>query len=298
MKKLVIASAVAAVMASGTVLAETTFGGHIRLELGSNMGETSLDSHKLVFNMKSSEDLGNGMTALAFVEYEHDNADFESTGLHNDKSYVGIKGDFGQLTLGAQGDAAGFACGATDIYTVQSGQACGVGATNGTLDNAVVYVKGFNAVTFVLGATFDGNIDTGVQQDSAQPAKGNHTVVALNFDGGAFSVGGQITNPDSDVADVTWTVLGGSVKLGEGTLGLTLSDNGADNDNTASAIAFSMPVAGGTVKVGVDAGDAVDDTTHLEFVKNLGKSAYAGVEYAGFDVAEDDYLAAFMGYKF
>jgi hypothetical protein len=332
MKKLVIASAVAAVMASGSVMADTTLGGEVRLKL-QHKGETALNSGKLTVKINSSEDLGNGMTGFAYLEMENDSADNETTGFSNDKSYVGIKGDFGQLTLGAQSDAAGFACGGTDIFTDNSGSTCGVGAYNGTLDNAVTYVKGVGPVTFVVGLTFDGDLKTGEMTDGgasgAQPAGGNHSVIALNFDGGMFTVGGQITSPDSEVSDDNGTDIGGTVKLGEGTLGLTYGDNGSDDDNTAFAVAYSMPLAGGTIKVGIDSGDALeaaskaaaaqavldaggtaaaaaaaaDDAgngtvTNIEFKKSLGKQTYAGVQYSSVDGDDDDLVQAYMGYNF
>jgi predicted porin len=313
MKKLVIASAVAAVMASGTAMSDTTMGGHIRLLL-QNQGSMALNSNKLTFDIKASEDLGNGMTGIARVEWENDHADNETTGNHNDLSYVGLKGDFGQLTLGVQDDAAGFACGGTDIFTSNSGNACGVGAVNGPLDNAVVYVKGFDAITLVVGATFDGDLGKGEMVDAGptQPDSGNHTVIAVNFDGGMFSIGAQITTPDSDAPvlgkaglDISnLTVIGGTVKLGDGTLGLTFADNSLNNDNTAMAIAYSMPLAGGTIKIGVDQGDALknaagDDTiTNLEFDKDLGKATYVGVQLSDDSRQADSLFQAIVGYKF
>jgi len=313
MKKLVIASAVAAVMASGSVMADTTLGGEVRLKL-QNQGETALNSGKLTVKIKGSEDLGNGMTGFAYLEMENDSADNETDTFHNDKSYVGIKGDFGQLTLGVQSDAAGFACGGTDIFTDNSGNTCGVGAYNGSLDNAVTYVKAINGLTFVLGLTFDGKIDTynatnntatGVMVDGdGQPAPGNHSVIALNYDGGMFTVGGQITSPDSEVTDNNWTVIGGTVKLGGGTLGLTYGDNGADDNNDAVAVAYSMPLAGGTIMVGIDQGKALenaagdDSIANVEFKKSLGKSTYAGVQLSDDSREEDALFQAYMGYNF
>ncbi len=313
MKKLVIASAVAAVMASSTVMADTTLGGEVRLKL-QNQGSMALNSGKLTVKINGSEDLGNGMTGLAYLEMENDNADNETDTFHNDKSYVGIKGDFGQLTLGAQGDAAGFACGGTDIFTDNSGNACSKGAVNGTLDNAVVYVKGFDALTLVLGATFDGDLGKNEMVDTGdtQPDRGNHTVIALNYAADMFSVGFQVTSPDSDAPvlgsnglDISsLTVIGGTVKLGEGTLGLTFADNSLDNDNTAMAIAYAMPLAGGTIMIGVDQGDALknaagDDTiTNLEFKKKLGKSTYAGVQLSDDSRQADSLFQAYMGYNF
>jgi hypothetical protein len=335
MKKLVIASAVAAVMASGSVMADTTLGGEVRLKL-QNQGSMALNSGKLTVKINGSEDLGNGMTGLAYLEMENDSADNETDTFHNDKSYVGIKGDFGQLTLGAQGDAAGFACGGTDIFTDNSGNACAVGAVNGTLDNAVVYVKGIDALTFVLGLTFDGDLKNGEMVDgyadaytaaikdgltpaqaeaaatkaalaaTGNPLPGNHTVVAINYATDMFSVGFQHTSPDSEYDAEDIYVLGGTVKLGEGTLGLTYADNGASKDNDAMAIAYSMPLAGGTVMVGVDQGDALkggkngkeDTITNLEFKKKLGKSTYAGVQFSDDARNEDSLIQAYMGYNF
>lgn len=303
MKKLVIASAVSAVLASGVATADTTFGGNIRLNLQSQ-GEIGLESGKLVINVNASEDLGNGMTGIAKLEMEHDNADHEQTGWSNDKSYVGLKGDFGQITAGVQGDAAGFACGATDIFVSNSGNACGVGAANGSLDNAVVYANNFDAVTLVVGMTFDGSLTSAspVGPDATQPfgVQGNHAVIGVNFDGGMFTVGGQITSPDSDLNADDLMVIGGSVKLGEGTLGLTMGDNGTDD---AMAIAYAMPLAGGTIKVGMDMGDALDTpdgdtTTNLQFDKSLSKAVYTGVQFSSVDGVEDDLIQGWLGYKF
>jgi predicted porin len=307
MKKLVIASAVAAVMASGAAVADTTMGGNIKLNL-MNQGETALNSNKLTFDIKASEDLGNGLTAIARVEMEHDDADHETTGWSNDLSYVGLKGSFGQVTAGVQDDAAGFACGATDIFDENSGNACGVGAHNGPLDNAIAYVGSFDAVTLVVGATFDGDYATGEMVDGGQPAGGNHSIVGVNFDGGMFSVGGQMTFVDSDVKDdlglEDWTVIGGSVNLGPGTLGLTFADNGQDDMNTAIAVAWAMPLAGGTAKIGIDQGEALEDVDgndsvlNVEYDAKLGKSAYWGVQFSDDDREEDSLIQGFMGYKF
>jgi predicted porin len=307
MKKLVIASAVASVLATGAAVADTTMGGNIRILL-QNQGEMAVNSNKLTFDVKASEDLGNGMTAIARLELENDRTDNETTGWSNDLSYVGLKGDFGTVVAGVHDDAAGFACGATDIFTSNSGNACGVGSTNGPLDNAVVYVGGFDAVTLVVGLTFDGDLASGEFTDGgaagAQPAGGNHQLVAVNFDGGAFSVGGQITMPDDEVTDDSWTVIGGTVKLGEGTLGLTFADSGADDMNTAVAVAFAMPMAGGTAKIGIDQGEALEDADgndsilNVEYDASLGKSAYWGVQFSDDDRQEDSLIQGIFGYKF
>jgi predicted porin len=293
-KSPIIAAAIAATIAGSAFAADTTIYGNIRLEVV-NKTDLNMDSSKLVVGFKASEDMGNGMTGFMHMELEHDDANKESDGSSakgwtNDKSYVGVKGDFGQVTLGRQADAAGFACGGTDIFTKVTGEACGAGAVNGGLDNALVYVGGTGNVTFALGATLNGS----------QTEAGDNTIVAAKYAADNFSIGFQMSSFD-DVpalkgkADETTSVIGGTYNIGEMTIGATMADNGTDN---AIAVALKMPLAGGSFRVGVDQGDAVDDTTHLQFTKSLSKSVYTGVEFASVDGDEDDMIAGWIGMNF
>ncbi|MBT3723079.1 MAG: hypothetical protein HOG41_06820, partial [Gammaproteobacteria bacterium] len=119
------------------------------------------------------------------------------------------------------------------------------------------------------------------------------TVIAAKFSADAFSVGVQITDADA-LAD-PMTVIGGSYKLGDMTLGFTLGDNGTD---TGTAIALAMPMAAGTLKVGMDQGDAIaDDATKIQYQQSMGKTMYVGVEATAFEFA-DTYLAGYIGMKF
>ena len=312
MKKIAIASAVAAAMISGSASAAEAYG-NIRIELQSQE-EMALDSGKLVFGFKGEEDLGNGMSALYHVEFEHDDTDVETTGLSNDRSYVGLKGDWGQVIAGVVGDAAGFACGATDIFVNNSDLACALGVTsNGAVDNAILYTNSFDAFTVALGVTFDGDLgddplglsgpSTATSQvDGGNPAPGNHTIFGFQYDGGMWSVGAQITSPDDDLGAEDATVIGGSVKIGPGTLGLALGDSGADDDNDATDIAYAMPLGGGTFKIGLSSGDALDagkgDTTNVQWDTSLSKSVYTGVQYSDPDNADDALIEGWLGYKF
>jgi predicted porin len=325
MKKLVIASAVAAVMASGAAAADTSVYGHMRLQVES-AEQVSMESGKLVVGFKASEDLGNGMSAFTHLEMEHDGADAEGAGKGwtNDRSNVGIKGDFGTVTLGVQGDAASFACSGTDIFTNNSGDACSQGAVNGNLANALTYANAFGAVTVVAGITFDGDQDA-TNVSGAADDSGSNTVLALMFDGGNFTVGAQVTTLDGGNAtgakDTTKSVIGGTYTMGDFTAGLTIADNGAEKDPVtgktySDALAFAVSignVAGGTVKVGMDSGDALDKkkganglggvTTNLEYTKSLSKAVYTGVQYSSTDLPSGADEAAssiwgYLGYKF
>ncbi|MBT4452110.1 MAG: porin [Gammaproteobacteria bacterium] len=285
-KSPIIAAAIAATIAGSAFAADTTIYGNIRLEVV-NKTDLNMDSSKLVVGFKSSEDMGNGMTGFMHMELEHDDANEEVSGWTNDKSYVGLKGDFGQVTLGRQADAAGFACGGTDIFTKVSGQACGAGAINGGLDNALVYTGGTGNVTFVLGATLDGT------QDQA----GDNTIIAAKYAADNFSVGFQMTSFDIVRGGESQSVIGGTYTINEMQIGATLANDG---NESATAIALKMPLAGGSFRIGMDTGEdaGVADTTHVQFTKSLSKSVYTGVEFASVDGADDDMLAGWIGMKF
>ncbi len=323
-KSTIIAAAIAATISGSAFAADTTLYGNIRLGI-ENQAELDMNSGKLVIGFKSSEDMGNGMTGFMHLEMEHDRADIEGAGLGwtNDRSYVGVKGDFGQIALGTQGDAAGFACGGTDVFTYNSGSACGVGAVNGNLSNAATYVKGFGDVTLVVGLTIDGSAD------GTKPANGDHKLIAVNYASGAIQVGAQIIMPDSEIVvrsedpvtgvvtesiakDVTnHMALGGTYTINDIVIGLTYTSgntfagsikagNGLDDAETALALAVQFPVAGGKVKVGMDTGEdaGVADTTNVEFAKNISKSVYTGVQYSSVDGVDDDLIAVYLGMKF
>ena len=285
-KSPIIAAAIAATIAGSAFAADTTIYGNIRLEVV-NKTDLNMDSSKLVVGFKASEDMGNGMTGFVQLELEHDDANEEVSGWTNDKSYVGLKGDFGQVTLGRQADAAGFACGGTDIFTKVSGQACGAGAINGGLDNALVYTGGTGNVTFVLGATLDGT------QDQA----GDNTIIAAKYAADNFSVGFQMTSFDIVRGGESQSVIGGTYTINEMQIGATLANDG---NESATAIALKMPLAGGSFRIGMDTGEdaGVADTTHVQFTKSLSKSVYTGVEFASVDGADDDMLAGWIGMKF
>ena len=244
-KSPIIAAAIAATIAGSAFAADTTIYGNMRLEV-INQTDLNMDSSKLVIGFKGSEDMGNGMTGFMHLELEHDDANEEVSGWTNDKSNVGIKGDFGSISLGRQGDAAGFACGGTDIFVKHSGEACATGAINGGLDNALVYVGGTGDLTFALAATLDGS---GGQA-------GDNSIVAAKYAADNFSVGAQFTSFDTIRGGETQSVIGGTYALNDITIGLTLADDGNDN---GMAVAVSMPLAGGKFSIGIDTGDSVEN---------------------------------------
>jgi predicted porin len=103
MKKLVIASAVAAVMASSAVMADTTVYGRLRMGVvvsADNSNDKGIQNDSSRFGFKGSEDLGNGTSAVYQIEigYNADNA--TQGGMANRIGMVGLSGDFGTVAMG------------------------------------------------------------------------------------------------------------------------------------------------------------------------------------------------------
>jgi len=304
-KTAILATAVATALMAGAAAAESSVYGNIRLNVQSQ-DQLAMESGKLIVGFKGSEDLGNGMAAIYHIEMEHDRADNETAGQtwSNDLSFVGLKGDFGQVTLGVQDDAAGFACGATDIFISYTGEVCGAAASNGPLDNAIVYANTFGDLTFVGGITLDGDLTAtspSIASDGSNPAPGNHTVVALNYAAGDLQLGFQLTSPDSDLNIDDWMVVGGSYTMDQFTFGFTLADDG---NETGTELAVAVGLGGGTVKVGLSQGEDIigEDIVNVQYDYNLSKKVYTGVQYSSVDKAvgsdPDDLIQAWLGMKF
>lgn len=301
MKKSAILAAAVAIATTGSAMAAShasnSMYGNIRLGLMS-ADQISVYSGKFVLGYKGGYDLGNGLKASYGIELENDSAQAESNKVWtNDQSWISLSGDFGSAWIGTFGDFAGFACGDTDIFQQRSGNVCGVGAANGNLGNAIAYSGGAGAVEFGVGVRFNGS-QTVKNDDTTD------TVIAAKFDGGDFYVGGQITNLDT-TPSASIMVLGGGVSLGEGTLGVTYADNDAATNSDAIAIAYSMPMADGTLKVGLDTGDALKvgtdsgDIINVQYDTSLSKMVYAGAQFSTQDItASDDIIVGYIGVKF
>jgi len=100
MKKTMIAASIAAVVAAPAAFADVTVSGAAQQEFldidGSTVGLQSDSAYDI--NIKSTEDLGNGMKAMAVISLQSDYDGTASNG-RNDQ-YVGISGDFGTVILG------------------------------------------------------------------------------------------------------------------------------------------------------------------------------------------------------
>ena len=295
MKKTLLVSAVATAMAvSGSAYAGSAADGlygKIRLGL-QNRAELDLVSGKLVFGFKGSEDLGNGLTASYGIELEGDSADQETTNFSNDKSWVGLSGGFGKVVAGEHSDMAWWACSGTDLFYHGTAEACSLGH-NTSPANSIQYRGGAGALNFGFSMDFDNTGESG-------------SLVGLQFDGGAFKVGGQFVTA-SDVAPLggvaagdSGSAIGGTYTLGNDmTFGVTIGDNGSAADSGGTDIGFQMPLGGGNLAVVASTVDTVNgDSIDLAFTSPLGGGAFWAVEFTDNDSALDTSTTLMLGMNF
>lgn len=275
-------------MAGGVQAADFT--GNIRLGL-QNQDELDVVSGKLVITTVGSSTLDNGLEISYGIEFENDSADSESNTFTNDKSWVGIGGGFGKITLGEHSDMAGWACGGTDILTYGTAEACSLGHNTSPAD-AIQYRGGAGAIQFGLAITQNG---TG-ESDS---------LVGISFEAGDLQVGGQFVSAgdDADMGGVSagesGSAIGGKYALGDITIGLTIGDNGADDDSGGTDIGVSLPLGGGNLAIVISTLDADDrDSQDLLYSMSLSDMAYAGLEFNSKDEWDDDRITGFIGTRF
>ncbi len=286
-KTSLIAAAIAATIA-GSAFADTSMYGKMQIRMNSQE-QLGQESGKLILGFKGEEDMGNGMTAFMKLELEHDGAEAEqvSNGWKNDHSFIGLKGDFGTVLFGNFSDFASWACGATDIFQKNTGKACSVGATNSRLSKSIAYQGGADAISYGIGARFNGS-------QTVEDDDGMDTVLAVKYNADAFQVAFQLTSPDEGDAI---HVIGGYYMMGDMKLGANM---GNDSNETAIGVALTMPMAGGSLKVGMDTGEdaGVADTTNVQFDKKLSKAVGVGTQYSSVDGVDDDTINFYINYAF
>ncbi|MCP4429563.1 MAG: hypothetical protein GY806_01160 [Gammaproteobacteria bacterium] len=294
MKKTILATAIATAI-SGTAIAgpgaSEGLYGKIRLAIV-NEADLGMDSNKLVFGFKGSEDLGTGMTVSYGIEFEQDEAQAETDKLTNDKSWIALGGSFGKIIAGEYGDFAGYALNGVWAGTFGTTYAAS-NVHNTSPANTIQYRGGAGDVNFGVGMTQDGSGESA-------------TLAGIGFSGDSFTFGVQIVNA-SDVAaqgevpaGESGSLVGGSYTMGDITLGLAVGDNGTDDDSSVTSVGFNMGVGdGGNFKINLGMYDADDsDVTEVEYTNSLGGGAYWGVDFISMDAADDDKLIGFLGINF
>ncbi len=201
MKKTAIALALAGVIAAPIAAADTTVYGSIRLSEtyvdadGPGDNEFDLQDHSSRLGFKGSEDLGNGLSAVYRYEFRVQAADGPLLGSAGAQrlAYAGLKGGFGQLTIGTQWNPYYFAtAGEVDIFN--SGISARSYVDNGGFfrsNNMVVYsTPSFNGLTGFAAAETDAD-GSGENVDRWQ--------LAGIYDNGPLFLGAGYRQTDSNV---------------------------------------------------------------------------------------------------
>jgi len=302
-KKTILVTAIAAVMAGPAAALEADFYGNMRasyrtatVHTTGGTQEAGIDSSKLVVGWKGSEDLDNGNTVSFKLELEHDDTDTKNGDWDNDRSWVAIGGDWGKVVLGREDTFDGWANAGTDIFAINGGH--GYFAGN-ELEHGIQYRGGTGAIKFGIGAEID-----------SEPVGGaTNTTYGISFEGENWQVGAHGADADvnsaTGIADAitpgeTALNIGGYYTFGNFTIGVTLGDNGAAVNSEALDIVLAFPLGPCGALVGMASGDALDAaaTGPSGDILNLGYNCSSGAAYYGLEMNDEDDLpdANFIAY--
>ena len=262
-----------------------------------DVADFDVNSFASRFGMRGETDLGNGLTGFGRYEVS---MDFNGGGsITNRHRYVGLKGDWGSLTMGQTYHTwYNFVSGPLDIPWWHS-----LGAdihTAGRTDNAITYAGGSGAIGFGVTAYFDRDEAEETAPDGIEAAVsfglGDSTIgvgISTVDEDGAIGAQGQKGGSDrtEDIIGVTWSGIG----IGDTTLGV-----GYQNQDDDDSFALHWDIANFYVNASMLTQDAADrDVTDitLGYTQSLGRKTtmYYEVNTKDNDTgnSDDDY-SAFM----
>lgn len=205
MKKSLIAIAVAGVMAAPLAAqAELSVSGKLQSQIVSYSGDrtneglyvsdgsASNGNNRGGIFLNASEDLGNGLTAVAKYGFKVDN----STTIGTRDAYVGLSGGFGTVLAGRMATPYKSSTVKWDPFVTtfmqargNGGMSSGVTGHSSYLDNVLAYANKFGPVTFVAGVGFDEAAEVDPVDGPTGSTVGNHaTTLSANIDLGAVEV--------------------------------------------------------------------------------------------------------------
>ncbi|MEN8169770.1 MAG: porin [Pseudomonadota bacterium] len=195
MKKNVIALAVAAAMVAPLAAqAEVKVSGQLQTEITSLSGDNVTDGLYMndaqeggtpdkgnfgALNFTASEDLGNGMKAIAKVGMNVWAADHNAKGIKTRDAYIGLSGGFGTVMMGTMSSPYKMATVKWDPFLATSAQARGnYGMSelhNGYVNNAIAYANKFGMAKVVAAIVLDENADAFADPANSETT-GNHAI--------------------------------------------------------------------------------------------------------------------------
>jgi len=297
MKNIMIKSAIAtAVVAATTVttIADVKVYGRVRVAAvctdASNTAtdECSLEDRSSRFGIKASSEISDGLTAFGRYEFRvnGDTASLSTAARASGGqrlSYVGLKGGFGEVSLGTRW---------SPLYLHTVSYADPTNAFGGTWNNGAGYLTDFRKTDTLNYKNKFGAASVGVQVQMASGSSDNdvdEVTIGGSFKAGAATIGLAY----QDTADVQSTAaIHARSKFGPVSIGGTYStrDRDAGNDSNAIALVLGYGLGGGKdiyLNYGETYNDGAADPTQVavEYVHNMG----AGFKwFAGFSVEGDD----------
>jgi predicted porin len=248
------------------------------------MSDLGVKSFASRFGAKGETDLGNGMTG--FGRYEWD-VDFDgATDATNDikvrHRYVGVKGDFGSVTIGqAYHTFYNFLVGPVDNPWWGSGY--NMVSYTGRTDNGITYAGGSGNVAFGATAYF--------VQEANEDAPDAYEVAA-SFGIGDMTLAAGIQHVevvDNDVAGVTLSGIG----AGPVTFGVGYQQNDDDDSLTLEALFGNAYVH--VESINIDATDNNPISITLGYTQSLGRNTTMWYEAVSADAdsgnSDDDLTA-------
>lgn len=310
MNKNVIALAVAAALAAPLAAqAEVTVSGTLQAEVISLSGDTvqeglylddaqeggSLGSGNAgAINFSASEDLGNGLTAIAKYGM---NVDVDGRTPAQRDSYVGLSGSFGTVLLGTLSSPYKSSTVSWDPFLATSAQARGnYGMStlhNGYAGNAIAYANKFGSAKVVAAVVLDEATDTGA---TGSTTTGNHALsFSVNMPVGPVELAVAYFNADkmgdaTGVASSTFNAIKAGVKYTAGAIGVAAQyetiDTGATDNTNVGYITGTYTMGANTFAASYgqqDNGTTTPTYMAIGMVHGFSKNVRAHVGYIGLD---------------
>ena len=257
MQKKLIAVAIAGALAAPVAIADVAVSGSIRTGVEYTGSEWQVADNYSRLRFKSSSDLGNGQSAYMGYEFRVNSAQGSIvTGNTQRLSYVGIKGDWGSLSLGSQWSTLFNTVG---TFIDPSNRYGGTG-------NTCVQYRMKDSVAFTTQAG-----PVWVMADAQMSAGGDDLDRATI--GGTFSVGGASVGAawqDHGASDCTG--VGASMSIG----GVSLSGGYTSTQNGNNGFGINAKIAGIWIDY-EEAGDG-DGAITGNYAVGLGGGAKAIIE--------------------
>jgi predicted porin len=305
MKKTIIASAIAAVVAAPAAFADVSVYGKAHMAVNQkDMGAggtdvDSISSNASRFGVKASEDLGNGMKAFVAMEWGTDTLDGGSSQTVSLSSAgsgtatvteqftardatVGISGDFGKVAIGRMGGphkGTLYAVGNVQLADANGGAdfAGGFDSKGGRVSNALAYSNSFNGVDLTIATV--GNDTTDNFDDTA---------ISLTTTVGGVQLSAANLNQSGTDDDIT--IVGAKFGMGGLTVGVVYEEvDDATNDTDTMGVSASYAMGNNVLSLSASsrdfqtAGTADTDRMAVGFEHKLGKKTSIYASYADVD---------------